>query len=206
MTNYAAWLVDLDGTLYRQSWVRLAMAANLLLGGRAAIPVLRAFRRAQEQLRHECQENCDDLFSLQIRYTAERLELETDQVQRLVQDWMIQRPGPWLRRFRRSGLLAEIRRFRDLGGKTALVSDYPASEKLQALGAADLFDVVVASGEPGGPKRWKPAPDGYLIAAERLGATSAQCLVIGDRDDADGEAARRAGMAFRRIGGRRARG
>jgi HAD superfamily hydrolase (TIGR01549 family) len=62
-----------------------------------------------------------------------------------------------------------------------------------------LFDVVIASGEPSGPPRLKPAPDGYLLAAERLGVVPAGCLVIGDRDDTDGEAARRAGMAFRRV-------
>ncbi|MCB9916751.1 MAG: HAD hydrolase-like protein, partial [Planctomycetes bacterium] len=44
------------------------------------------------------------------------------------------------------------------------------------------------------------APDGYLEAARRLGVAPAECLVVGDRDDADGAAARAAGMAFRRIG------
>jgi beta-phosphoglucomutase-like phosphatase (HAD superfamily) len=38
-----------------------------------------------------------------------------------------------------------------------------------------------------------------LLAAERLEVEPAACLVIGDRDDADGEAARAAGMAFRHI-------
>jgi HAD superfamily hydrolase (TIGR01549 family) len=45
----------------------------------------------------------------------------------------------------------------------------------------------------------KPWPDGYLLAAERLGVAAAECLVIGDREDADGLAASRAGMAFRRV-------
>jgi len=32
-----------------------------------------------------------------------------------------------------------------------------------------------------------------------LGAAPSQCLVIGDREDRDGEAARAAGMRYRRI-------
>ena len=82
---------------------------------------------------------------------------------------------------------------------TPVVSDYPARKKLSALGVTDLFDAIVASGEPGGPVALKPDPRGYLLAAEQVGIPAAECLVIGDRDDADGEAARRAGMQFRRV-------
>jgi putative hydrolase of the HAD superfamily len=113
---------------------------------------------------------------------------------------MIERPAKWLPLFRRRSLLDEIRAFREAGGRTALVSDYPARRKLEALGAAPLFDVVVASGEPAGPRRLKPHPNGMLGAASALGIDPARCLVIGDRPDADGLAASAAGMAFRHIG------
>jgi HAD superfamily hydrolase (TIGR01509 family) len=79
------------------------------------------------------------------------------------------------------------------------VSDYPARRKLGSLGVESLFDVVVASGEPEGPRWLKPHPAGYLLAARALGVEPPRCLVIGDRDDADGRAARSAGMAFRLV-------
>ncbi len=63
----------------------------------------------------------------------------------------------------------------------------------------DVFQVVVANGEPDGPTWIKPDPSGYLSAAERLGIAASRCLVIGDRDDADGKAARAANMAFRLV-------
>lgn len=66
--------------------------------------------------------------------------------------------------------------------------------------ALERFDIVVASGEEGGRRWLKPHPDGLLSACERLGVKPERCLMLGDRHDADGEAARRAGMAFRRIG------
>ena len=67
------------------------------------------------------------------------------------------------------------------------------------MGAPDLFDVIVASGEENGPRRLKPDPEGYLRAAELLQVAPERCLVIGDRDDADGGAARAANMAFRLV-------
>jgi HAD superfamily hydrolase (TIGR01549 family) len=96
-------------------------------------------------------------------------------------------------------LLEELRAFRAEGGRTALVSDYPAELKLAALGVRSLFEIVVANGEPNGPRRLKPHPEGFLRAAEQLGVAPERCLVIGDRRDADGEAARAAHMSFRLI-------
>ena len=95
-----------------------------------------------------------------------------------------------------------IAQHRSRGGKTAVVSDYPARRKLAAMGIAELFDAVIASGEPGGPHQLKPNPAGFRLAAEQLSTPPGQCLVIGDRADADGEAARRAGMAFHHVASR----
>jgi putative hydrolase of the HAD superfamily len=193
-----AWLVDLDGTLYAPVPVKLMIAAEIIVAGWSAAPVLRRFRREHELVRELGLEG--DPFALQIERTAEALGRTAGDVEEHVRHWMIERPGRWLARFRRHALLAEIEAFRDSGGRTALVSDYPATRKLEALGASKLFDAIVASGEPGGPRRLKPHPDGLLRAAAALEVEPASCLVIGDRDDADGEAARAAGMAFRKIG------
>ncbi len=194
-----AWLVDLDGTLYAPLPVKLAMGVELLLFGRHALPVVRAFRRRHEDLRERRVEAESSAFELQLALAAEDLGLDPERVRPLVLEWMVERPGPWLRRFRRRALIAELRRFVAGGGRAALVSDYPALRKLEALGLRDLFEVVVANGDPGGPTRLKPAPDGFLAAASALGVAPEECLVIGDRTDADGAAARAAGMRFRRV-------
>lgn len=195
----SAWLVDLDGTLYRALPVKLLMAAELAVGGWRAAPLLRRFRHEHEWLREDPPPAGVSPYAVQLERTAAAAGTTVPDLERAVEEWMIRRPGKWLRLFRRRGLLAEIAAFRDSGGKTALVSDYPAREKLRALGAEALFDTVVANGEADGPPGLKPSPDGFLLAAERLGVVPEACLVVGDRDDADGEAARRAGMAFRRI-------
>jgi HAD superfamily hydrolase (TIGR01549 family) len=199
MNEFDAWLVDLDGTLYRPLLVKAAMALELGLGGWPVMGVLRQFRKEHEHLR-TLPPPGGDPFRAQVLRTAEATGVPEEQVEIIVREWMVERPGKYLRLYARGALVREIRDFRQQGGRTAIVSDYPARPKLAAMGLADLFDAVVASGEAGGPPRLKPHPAGYLLAADRLGVSPARCLVIGDRPDADGEAATEAGMAFRRVG------
>lgn len=204
MSSPKAWLLDLDGTLYKAGPLKLVMGAQLALLGLGALGTIRVFRKQHEHIREELAENPTLSFepsplAEQVRRTAEKLGKSEADVERVIESWMIERPTRYLGRFRRASLLEEIRAFRDAGGRTAVISDYPARKKLHALGATHLFDVVVSNGEHPQLKRLKPAPDGMLLAAAELGVLPEHCLVIGDRDDADGAAARAAGMAFRLI-------
>jgi FMN phosphatase YigB (HAD superfamily) len=201
-TQYSAWLVDLDGTLYRHKPVQLAMVIELLLFGWGAIKTLRTFRHSHEELRGTSPDPAAlalSPFQRQLNHAAIKLGRPALEVEGTVREWMFRRPLKWVARSKRAELLQQLALFREGGGKTALVSDYPATDKLQALGAAGLFDLVVSNGEPGGPSKLKPDPEGYLSAAQRLGVGPEACLVIGDRDDADGAAARAAGMAVHII-------
>jgi beta-phosphoglucomutase family hydrolase len=65
-----------------------------------------------------------------------------------------------------------------------------ARASLQAIGILDWFDAVVSSQEVVHPK---PAPDVFLLAAERISVPPAQCAAFED-GDAGLEAARAAGM------------
>ncbi len=190
---------DLDGTLYMPKPLKWAMAAELLLRGVAVVRVLRRFREQHELLRAEGGSYEPSPFDEQLNRTARELNLSVEDVDKIVREWMIHRPCKWLRRFRRQSLMEEITAFRAEGGRTALVSDYPARTKLDALGASNLFDRVIASGDPGGPKRLKPIPDGLLLAASALEVEPKRCLVVGDRADVDGAAASAAGMEFRLV-------
>jgi phosphoglycolate phosphatase len=66
----------------------------------------------------------------------------------------------------------------------------PALEVVEALGLSRFFAVVLGGGA--GPAK-KPAPDGLLVAAGKLGVRPGDCLYVGD-SDVDIEAARAASM------------
>jgi HAD superfamily hydrolase (TIGR01549 family) len=195
-----AYLVDLDGTLYHHLPVKLGMALELVLFGISRIPWLRAFRHEHETMRAlQGQRFEPSPFEAQLTRTSTKLGVPATDLHAVVRRWMIERPQKWIAFAKNKKLIAEIYDFHKSGGKTALVSDYPATAKLEALGAKAAFDLIISNGETDGLERLKPSPDGYLMAAERLGVSPEECLVIGDRDDADGAAARAAGMRFRLV-------
>jgi HAD superfamily hydrolase (TIGR01509 family) len=66
---------------------------------------------------------------------------------------------------------------------------------LTATHLLDKFETIVGAGEY---ERSKPAPDGFLVAAERLGVAPADCLVFEDTDLGI-EAATAAGMASVKV-------
>src|SRR6185312_8870055 len=141
MTAHDAWLVDLDGTLYSHLPVKISMAAELAFMGWSVASTLRTFRHAHEELRLDPSGiTTKDPYRAQIEHTAKKTGRDPEQVLAVVTEWMHVRPGKYLKRFRREALIAEIQAFRAKGGKTALVSDYPASKKLAALEIASLFD------------------------------------------------------------------
>lgn len=180
------------------------MGAELVLSGWLVFGVIRAFRREHERLHHELGGDPalsfePSPFAEQVRRTAHALGATEERVQAIVERWMIERPARWLHLFRRTALLGELRQLRGAGLRTALVSDYPARRKLGALRALELFDEVVANGEHPDLRRLKPSPEGYLLAASQLGVHPSQCLVVGDRPDLDGVAAKSAGMDFRLV-------
>lgn len=69
------------------------------------------------------------------------------------------------------------------------------TKSLEVLGLLDKFDVMVCAGEY---RNAKPAPDPFLMAAEKLGVPPADCLVFEDTDLGI-DAATAAGMKSVRI-------
>jgi beta-phosphoglucomutase len=78
------------------------------------------------------------------------------------------------------GLLPLLEGLRARGIKLAVGSSGPAENVNLILGSGGIrqyFDAVVHGGEV---KRGKPAPDVFLLAAERLGVPAARCTVVED--------------------------
>lgn len=95
------------------------------------------------------------------------------------------------------GVLEFLAAARKAGVRTALCSaSRNAPAVLAALGIGHLFDAVVSGRDV---QRSKPDPEGFLLAAQRLGVPPFHCLVFEDAE-AGLEAARRAGMKAIGVG------
>jgi len=98
--------------------------------------------------------------------------------------------NPWV-----SELLPQLRR---QGLKVALYSDYGCvEERLAALGFDTAWaDFVTDAPCMGG---LKPCKESLLALCGQLGVNPSETLMVGDRDDTDGESARRCGMKFKLV-------
>ena len=104
--DLAAVVFDVDGTLYRLRPVRLAMAAELLVGsltrGPRLLRTIRAYRAAHEELRRDAVSR-DDLRDEQVRRAAAATGQAPEVVATVVARWMERRPLRYLRIARRRG-------------------------------------------------------------------------------------------------------
>ncbi len=194
-------LFDVDGTLYGQTLTRLLMGLELLSlvislrsVGRAAT-VWRAigtFRRVREELR-AVPPGRGDLARLQYTETATRVSADVQAVEHWVDEWIVRRPLKYVRLSRRGGLLTFLTDLEHQGIQTGVLSDYPAEDKLQALGLAGRFSLVLCATDPE-IGAFKPHPAGFLRACHVWGLRPDQVLYIGDRPEVDAAGAAAAGM------------
>lgn len=184
---------DVDGTLYDQGPLRRRMVREILLYCLARptkISLLRTiheFRKSREQL---ADEEADSISRAQFERPASRLGVSPKSVETIVEEWMFERPLRHLRACRYEGVAEVFSRLKETGRAVAAFSDYPAAKKLRALELET--DLVVTAMDPE-VDRLKPHPAGLLQVMELARAEPTQVLLIGDRDERDGECARRAG-------------
>jgi putative hydrolase of the HAD superfamily len=199
---------DVDGTLYGQSGLRRAMLVRLVRAhlvrpwrGLHVMRILSAYRHAQEHLRAEAVPS-GDLAAAQLQWACQRAGASEAAVRALVEQWMEQAPLPLLPRFMDPDLPALLRTARQRGIRLGVLSDYPAAEKLRALGVAEFFELVLTAQDPA-VNRFKPDPSGLREALRRLGTEGADALYVGDRPQVDAVAAQAAGVPCVIVGRRR---
>ena len=114
-------------------------------------------------------------------------------MQDIVATWMHKRPLPFLSSAGFKDIGSVFEWFRARGVRIVAYSDFPAIEKLQALGLE--ADMVVCS-EDAEIGTLKPHPKGLAYIMHILGLKPHECLMIGDRESRDGAAARAHKMPF----------
>lgn len=183
---------DVDGTLYAQKPLRLRVAAALIghtLRSRSTstMAVLKTYRTLRERIGDA---ETPDFESVLLGQVSQRHQLSSETVREIIAEWMEQRPLGSLARCRYPTVDRLFERIRASGRLIGILSDYPAHAKLQAMALS--ADHVVSAGEVG---LLKPHPKGLQRLMKLAGTAADETILIGDRDERDGEAARRAGTA-----------
>lgn len=192
VTRYKAVIFDVDGTLYHQRPIRIRMAFLLLMhalrGGLMDALCLSKYRKQRERIA--------DL-GLPLSGQYQNCGVPEDTCKDIVAGWMQHRPLPYLMTARYTDVDTVFERLRTHGVMIGVFSDYPATLKLGALGLR--ADITISADDAGAIK---PNPAGLRLFCQKSGLKATECLMIGDRDSRDGEAARRAGMPFLLCRGR----
>jgi HAD superfamily hydrolase (TIGR01549 family) len=184
---------DVDGTLYDQRGLRFCMLQEMLLASIRSrrvdfIRILRAYRRIREELGDSLHED----FELELASrTAELAGCSEDQVRSTAEEWLEQRPLRHLIRYRYPRLPELFRGLRKHGKTIGIFSDYPARKKLEAL-ELDA-DVIVCAGDAD-VGVLKPHAKGLQLLMSRAATNPAETIMIGDRPERDGLAARTANV------------
>lgn len=198
LSNYQAAIFDMDGTLYYQLPLRLRMAGKLAayylrhpLRYKELLAV-KAFREIREQWT-ETEASSESLDWRQYCLTAETLGggVTPEWVKQTVEHWMYQVPLALLPLCQDRHLARLIRMLRKRRTTVIIYSDYPAIEKARALRikADYIFSALDAD-----IMCLKPDPKGLFHILSVTGLFPDQALMVGDRYEKDGMAARNAGM------------
>lgn len=196
LRGVSAVVFDLDGTLYDNRWliVRLAFADP-----RHALWML-ADRQIRQKLKGVDFGDADSFHKCFITEISSKTGVPFERIK----DWYRNIYTPHiLRVLNRHYKVADyveplLRALRERNIKTVIFSDYGhVDEKLRAIGLSpELVDYRLATTDFGGLKPCKGSFERLLLS---LGLTATQTLMIGDREESDGEGARSVGMRFLKI-------
>ncbi|MBQ5626171.1 MAG: HAD family hydrolase [Paludibacteraceae bacterium] len=196
ISNAKLVIFDLDGTLYDKRHLSFRMVCHAL----GDIRKMQAERKTRAGMKGMWLEDEQTFYHTYFQQLAKQLHSAPD----MAKQWYEKRYMPLMVKtigkyqHVSKWVLPFIHDCQQKGIKMVVLSDYGhATEKLEALGLSPtLFDWVVSAPELGG---LKPAPQLMQIVTKQMGVTAEECLVIGDREDTDGEMARKAGAEFVQV-------
>ncbi|MDG5816346.1 HAD family hydrolase [Chitinispirillales bacterium ANBcel5] len=190
-------IFDLDGTLYKMHWIiRPWMTIK-------AFPnIFRLPRFLKERSRYAGLDlNCkNDLMNKLCSSLSVIEKCQPEEIQKWIDTVFYPSFVSSMIFFKNSrpGVNATLEKLKDSGIKLGVLSDYDlVAERLQKLGIdTSLFETLTSSEFYGA---LKPSPRPLLAVAELWNLKPENVLIVGDRDDTDGAAAKAAGMQFQKI-------
>ena len=208
--DYQVVIFDLDGTLYFQRPFRLRMigflAGYILTHPRCAkdfliIKKYRKVREAWEVHEKECKGNPKysalGLEDRQYQYVADQMHTKRARVQNVISFFMLEMPLRFLSAYRDEMLAHAIDTLHRQHKTVVVYSDYPVENKLKALGIRADCCYTSADARIGA---MKPDPRGIAVILADTGCAAADALMVGDRYEKDGLAAKGNGVDYLIVG------
>ena len=187
---------DLDGTLYQKR----GLACRMFFAAPSEWRLMLAERKTRKKLRGVYFESKEMFYLAYFKTMSSYCSLVEDELKAWYFDCYLPLMVATIQKYHMpvKWLAQLLKSLRAQGIKMVVLSDYEyASEKLNALGIDNSqFDWVVSAPKLGG---LKPAHQVLEKVLETMGYTPKQCLVIGDREDTDGQLAQSVGTAFYRV-------
>ncbi len=197
MHNIKGIIFDLDGTLYQMRWYMRPLLACKLVPHLVRLPRFLKERGRFAGIQMGSRENLLNSIALAVS-KKEKCSPEE------IYNWILNSfyPAfisimPFLKNSRPE-IEKTLVSLRKNGLKLGVLSDYDhVSKRLERLQInPSLFDITTSSEASGA---LKPCSQPFLDIADQWNIPPEKILVIGDRDDTDGQAARNAGMPFIQI-------
>lgn len=197
MHNIRGIIFDLDGTLYQMRWFMRPLLACKLIPHLARLSRFLKERGRFAGVQMGSRENLLNSIALAVS-KKEKCNPEE------IYNWILNSfyPAfisimPFLKNSR-PGIEETMTSLRNGGLRLGVLSDYDhVSKRLEHLQInPSLFDITTSSEASGA---LKPCSQPFLDIADQWNISPENIMVIGDRDDTDGQAARDAGMRFIQI-------
>jgi HAD superfamily hydrolase (TIGR01549 family) len=194
--TFRLFIFDLDGTLYDQPALRRRLAYDLfwkLITFKIRpldLKIISAFREEREKHKGYAS---PDLHEEQYTWCAKNLAIPVARAKRTIEWAMYKNPLQYLCKVKYSGIDEVFQAIQIKGKRIAIFSDFPVEEKMGALQLkADKYFYSANSGI----YQLKPSAPAIKYICAEMDCKLDEAILIGDRDDTDGESAREAGMKY----------
>lgn len=192
-------LFDVDGTIYSSLKMRICIALHIcihiLMNPRdiKILKIISTFRKEREKRAGEYFSETESLESLQYQWAAEVLDIPADEVRTVIAMWMYTVPLRYMRCSAYADVFAVLNILKQKGVKVAMVSDYPVTDKLKAIGITVDVEVSALDADV---NALKPCTRSYEKAIHIFGMEKSDCWIVGDRSDRDGAVAQSLGIPY----------
>jgi len=206
--KYKLIVLDMDGTLYYQRSMQILMCLEMGAFGVMhpfslwKLKTVSVFRKIREEqgfategaLKEQGEELAKtDILMRQYAKTAEIVGQSKEAVQQVIEEWMFARPLKYLQLTADTELLAWVGKWKAVGKKVVVYSDYPVREKCEILKVQ--ADAMFSSDEMC-IGQMKPSAKGLEVICGKFGTAPEDILVVGDRMSKDGKMAETFGCEY----------